>query len=126
MTTSYEVPDGPKMLRETLSVAQACIGGSDLGQQHKEIHIARLGRLIDECDRHRPLGPDGKHRDLHTGTCGCQDVPASENHLATSEEVTLIAAAVAWAEADGAGDRGSRVAAENRLHFAVDALTRKA
>jgi hypothetical protein len=27
--------------------------------------------LIDECDRMRPLGPDGKHGDRHTVECGC-------------------------------------------------------
>lgn len=75
--TSYEIPDGPKMLRETLCVAQARIGNSpdmfDPGRMRE--HIDRLQRLIDECDRHRPLGPDGKHGDRHTATCGCEDTP---------------------------------------------------
>jgi len=34
--------------------------------------IIDLVRLIDV---HRPLGRDGKHRDLHTPTCGCEDRP---------------------------------------------------
>ena len=28
---------------------------------------------IDVLDQHRPLGTDGKHGDLHTATCGCDD-----------------------------------------------------
>ncbi len=71
--TSYEVPDGPKMLRETLCIAAARISQSDLDQHRKEADIARLQRLIDACDAHRPLGPDGKHDDRHTPTCGCED-----------------------------------------------------
>jgi hypothetical protein len=75
MTTSYQVPDGPKMLRETLCVAQTRIGNSpDLFDEHRmHEHIERLQRLIDACDVHRPLGPDGKHGDRHTATCGCED-----------------------------------------------------
>ena len=70
--TSYEIPDGPKMLRETLCVAQTRIGNSDLDHSHRWEHIDRLQRLIDACDVHRPLGQDGKHGDLHTATCGCE------------------------------------------------------
>jgi hypothetical protein len=71
--TTYEISDGPKMLRETLCVVQTRIGNSPLDEDRKDGHIARLQRLIDECDRHRPLGPDGKHGDLHTATCCCED-----------------------------------------------------
>lgn len=73
--TAYEISDGPKMLRETLCVAQTRIGNSGLDEGRRDEHIARLGRLIDECDRHRPLGPDGKHGNQHTPTCGCDDIP---------------------------------------------------
>lgn len=66
-----DVPDGPKMLRETLCVAQARIGDSPYDEGRKLEHIYRLQRLIAECDRHRPLGPDGKHGNRHTRTCGC-------------------------------------------------------
>lgn len=66
------VADGPKMLRETLSVAQARIGNSPYDESRKREHIDRLQRLIDECERHRPTGPGGKHGDLHTPTCGCE------------------------------------------------------
>lgn len=33
-----------------------------------------IERLIDLLDLHRPLGSSGKHGDLHTPTCGCEDV----------------------------------------------------
>lgn len=69
---AYIVPDSPKMLRETLCVAQARIGNSPLDQGRRQEHIDRLGRLIAECDRHRPLGSGGKHGNLHTPTCGCK------------------------------------------------------
>lgn len=77
MTTSYTVPDGPKMLRETLCVAQAVIIHDMPHAERKLEHLNRLQRLIDECDRHRPIGPNGKHGDWHTTTCGCDDVPGS-------------------------------------------------
>jgi predicted unusual protein kinase regulating ubiquinone biosynthesis (AarF/ABC1/UbiB family) len=31
--------------------------------------------IPDACDAHRPLGPDGKHGDRHTKTCGCDETP---------------------------------------------------
>ena len=67
--SSYDVPDGPK----TLCLAQTAIGA--LSGETGRHHIDRLQRLIDACDAHRPLGPDGKHGDLHTETCGCEDAP---------------------------------------------------
>ncbi len=71
--TILSIPDTPKMIRETLCVAQTAIGLAAVGDRVRE-HIDRLGRLVDECDRHRPLGNDGKHGDRHTPTCGCEDV----------------------------------------------------
>lgn len=68
----YAVPDTPKMLRETLCVAQARVGNSPYDEGRKREHIDRLQRLIDECDRKRPLGSDGKHDHRHTSECGCR------------------------------------------------------
>jgi hypothetical protein len=68
------VPDSPKSVRETLCVAQTAIGEVYATNQ-RDTHIDLLGRLIAECDRHRPLGSDGKHGERHTATCGCQDKP---------------------------------------------------
>lgn len=70
-----------KMLRETLALAQAAIpaavltydGDEESTRQKVRAHLERLGSLIAEIDRHRPLGPDGKHGELHTPTCGCED-----------------------------------------------------
>jgi hypothetical protein len=62
--------DSPKMLRETLCVAQTHVGLS--GDSRAQEHVERLGRLIEQLDVHRPLGPDGKHGDRHTATCGCE------------------------------------------------------
>ena len=74
MTTSYTVPDDPKMLRETLCVAQGLVlRAPDDGRKRE--HGDRLQRLINECDRHRSIGTDGKHGDRHTITCGCDDMP---------------------------------------------------
>lgn len=77
---AYVIPDTPKMLRETLCVAQAGIaelirGGMKSAGGPMQSHMDRLSRLIDEIDRMRPLGPDGKHDDRHTPTCGCEDNP---------------------------------------------------
>jgi hypothetical protein len=71
--TELNVPDSPKMLRETLCVASARIAQSGRDEDRLEEHLNRISRLINECDRHRPLGVDGKHGDLHTPTCGCED-----------------------------------------------------
>lgn len=53
-----------KSLREAL--CQASVGATT----H---HVRRFMEVIDEIDRHRPLGPDGKHGNRHTDTCGCED-----------------------------------------------------
>jgi hypothetical protein len=69
----YEMKDGPKMLRETLCLAQTYMGLSTRSDARD--HVARLQRLIDECDRHRPLGANGKHGHGQrcTPTCGCEE-----------------------------------------------------
>lgn len=63
--------DDVKMTREALCLAEAAMN-------HAPMNIAasqrrRIGGLIRELDKHRPLGQDGKHGNLHTETCGCQD-----------------------------------------------------
>jgi len=60
--------DTLKMLRETLSAVQNGAAGNRRGE-----HSERIGRIIAEIDRQRPLGPNGKHGNLHTPTCGCED-----------------------------------------------------
>lgn len=72
----YEIPKDPKSLRETLCTAQSTIANAlHIMPDLKQRHVTILQMLIDECDRHRPLGPDGKHGNRHTDTCGCSDKP---------------------------------------------------
>lgn len=62
-TATLRLTQPVKAVREALCIAQASVSDE---------HVARtLGMLVAECDRHRPLGPDGKHDDRHTATCGC-------------------------------------------------------
>lgn len=58
-------PADLKALREALCRAQS-------GRLTPE-DSDRLSEIITEIDRNRPLGPDGKHGDRHTATCGCED-----------------------------------------------------
>lgn len=64
--------DDLKSLRETLALAQSALLQGAAAWRHEEGHSERIGRLIAEIDRQRPLDPDGKHGDLHTPTCGCE------------------------------------------------------
>jgi len=61
----------PKSLRETLCLAQSLINRHAPRGGH--LHSDYLQELINECDRHRPLNAQGKHANLHTNTCGCED-----------------------------------------------------
>lgn len=61
-------PKRLKMLRETL-----CFIQSRLDTDISYDYIDDIQLLIDEIDRHRPLDSNGKHGNLHTSTCGCED-----------------------------------------------------
>jgi hypothetical protein len=63
--------DSLKSLRETLCIAQSAIAARVVDVQRQRLDIEKIGRLIADIDRQRPLGPDGKHGTLHTQTCGC-------------------------------------------------------
>lgn len=65
------VTDNIKGLREILCLAQH-VGNQTDGINHS-LYNRRIQEIIDELDKHRPLGPDCKHGDLHTSTCGCKD-----------------------------------------------------
>lgn len=58
-----------KGLREALCAAQNALLHTKSGL--RDAQVARLQGLIDDIDRQRPLGRDGKHGDFHTATCGC-------------------------------------------------------
>jgi hypothetical protein len=55
----------PKALREKLCTQQT-FAPDDFTRNE-------IQRLINVLDLHRPLGSDGKHGNLHTPTCGCED-----------------------------------------------------
>jgi hypothetical protein len=89
---AYFASIGPKSLRETLCVPEhalqqlaAARPGYDAGGSI-EHHLSVIGELIRECDRQRPLGPDGKHGNRHTSECGC-DLEAVEDVWAILREV---------------------------------------
>jgi len=65
--------DTLKMIRETLCCAQAALNYLPPYGARLHEHSDRIQRLIDEIDRQRPLVVDGKHGNLHTPTCGCED-----------------------------------------------------
>lgn len=66
VTSALVVPSADlKMLREALCLAQSalqCVHDS----RHPRQAADRLGELIAEIDRHRPVGSDGRHGQLHT------------------------------------------------------------
>lgn len=65
------VTDNVKGLREILCLAQY-VGNQTDGINHS-LYNRRIQEIINELDKHRPLGSDGKHGNLHTATCGCKD-----------------------------------------------------
>jgi hypothetical protein len=75
--STYVIPVSPKMLRETLCVAEHAL--AELDRQRPgynaggtiDVHQRRIRHLLDECDRKRPTGSGGKHDSLHTAECGC-------------------------------------------------------
>lgn len=73
-------PQNLKSLREALCVAQgAILRSSESNSRHG--YASRVGSLIDEIDKHRPLGSNGKHGKLHTATCGCEDNDKSKETI---------------------------------------------
>lgn len=56
------------MLREHL-----CSDQARWGREWPDGISSAVDVLINMIDRHRPLGSNGKHGDLHTATCGCED-----------------------------------------------------
>jgi hypothetical protein len=48
-------PDGPKMTRETLCVAQHLVALTWPETDRSAEHVRRLAKLIDACDVHRPI-----------------------------------------------------------------------
>jgi hypothetical protein len=66
------VTDNVKGLREILCLAQY-VGENSPVHINTPLYNRRIQEVIDELDKHRPVGPDGKHGNLHTETCGCKN-----------------------------------------------------
>lgn len=70
MIVEFNIPGDLAGLRQTLCRAQAYVM-HEMPLDEFKPHAQRLEALIKEIDRHRPLGRDGLHGNLHTDTCGC-------------------------------------------------------
>lgn len=66
---SFEDRFTPKALHEAFCYAQTYLPDTDQGKYFRFV----LQDLLNELERQRPLGPDGKHGNLHTESCGCED-----------------------------------------------------
>ncbi len=68
-----------KTVREALSAAQTALSydGIPAWRAHRDT----IQDLINDIDRQRPLGPDGKHGNRHTPTCGCNTPPNTHHHI---------------------------------------------
>ena len=75
---AYVVPVTPKMLRETLCVVEYALRELEKARPDFnaggtiDSHLCRIRHLLDECDRKRPTGPDGRHGNRHADECGCR------------------------------------------------------
>lgn len=74
---TYALPLSPKTLRETMCVVESALSalererpGFNAGGTIAS-HRERVAQIIRECNRKRPTGSDGKHGNLHTDECGC-------------------------------------------------------
>ena len=59
-----------KLVREALAFSQSSIGPGAQGKMYRDV----LQDMINDCDRQRPLGADGRHSDLYTDNCGCRNL----------------------------------------------------
>ena len=70
----------PKMAKEVLCEMQSLLNtfydskDANIQREAVEPKLARVQKMIDQIDIHRPVGPNGKHGNLHTATCGCENV----------------------------------------------------
>lgn len=64
-----------KSLREDLCMAQSALRIYGGYTNPQDAAIKRLGKVLDQIDILRPLGSNGKHGNLHTEHCGCEDNP---------------------------------------------------
>jgi hypothetical protein len=73
----------PKTARELL-----CKLATEACSEHPQMNAAErmiVQNWINQLDIHRPLGVDGKHGNLHTPTCGCDDALETRFNETTQE-----------------------------------------
>lgn len=100
---AYVIPISPKMLLETLCVVEHALHALEKARPGYNAggpvstHLGRIRHLMDECERKRPTGSNGKHDDRHTPECGCgsrsarshpplANAPAEDNHPTTDTQ----------------------------------------
>lgn len=89
--------DTPKAVKEALVVAQTAVGPASVLRPYQQV----LMRLTAECDRLRPLGPDGRHGDLHTPWCGCDSpVPGVPGYVASTGDAVVVTTGGPWFAAE--------------------------
>lgn len=74
-------PSDMKMLGEALAVAENRL----LSEPQYRSLARHLGGLLRQVNHHRPTGTDGKHGDLHTATCGCDDANPQPHTITRAE-----------------------------------------
>ena len=85
--TTYNIPHDPKMVHEAMCMAEWLI----LYYRPDALHYAKIiSDLIKECERKRPLGSNGKHGNLHTPECGCEDIPDQQRGLWFAQNEGLL------------------------------------
>ncbi|WP_311053100.1 hypothetical protein [Rhodococcus qingshengii] len=66
-----------KTVGEALSYAETALLNAYPHSGQRAHYAEVIAELLRDVARQRPVGSNGKHGELHTPTCGCEDVPAS-------------------------------------------------
>lgn len=62
-----------KMIGEALCYAETALLNFYPVTDQRTRYAAIIADLLADAHRQRPVGSNGKHGDLHTPTCGCED-----------------------------------------------------
>ena len=62
-----------KTIGEALSYAECALLNFYRDNGQRAMYARVIADLLADIERQRPTGPDGKHGDRHTPTCGCAD-----------------------------------------------------
>jgi hypothetical protein len=82
-----------KTVGEALSYAEAAVVNFYPANSQRHRYADVIRELLRDVARQRPTGPDGKHGDRHTATCGCDidDQAAADRHALVAEHLAAIA-----------------------------------